>query len=363
MKKLVIFMVLVAMALTLMGGFALAGGWTNITNGVGGGGNPNAVGVPTTNTLPGYGATWDVTSSGSPHGNFSSGSNRCRVCHAVHIANSDSWRLLRSKGKADECDVCHGPNGFTAARPYAKKSYMIRGEHTLSNNGVTIPDSTVAALPDFGCNNCHSVHGAGTLLTAGQKGQEATTTWDDFILKTDPSGDKVNLGLDAAANAPTSSPDGVKTGFCADCHNKNPNWSASATSDETGTRTNTTSHIQGPAANGQLDVNGNTTTVGWRTAAGNNELPDEGCRGCHSANDQGNVQNPIDATATLSAFPHQTGSDKLLADSVQNGTVDVSGTVGDGNRVIPGMDEECGTCHSASGVVGDNTTLGVGQSF
>ena len=345
MRKLVIFMMVVVIALTLMGGLALAGGWTSI--------NYSATHAPDGNGGPTNDAVWNPTTGGSPHGFFSATSNKCRVCHAVHEANSDSWRLLKATDKVSECDVCHGTTGLTLKRPYGTKTYTIRGEHTLTGSAIAIPDSTVTTslANGLGCNNCHSVHGAKTLATLNA----TTTNWNTFILRYDANGDGNTLAKTFAGvvGDGTSTPNEIKTGFCADCHNKNPNWTSNSD-----VRTNATSHVQGPGADGQLEVNSTSTTVAWTTVAGNSKNPSEGCRGCHSAGDAGNLWGIGDTSTSLNAFPHQTQSDKLLADSIQNGGVATA--VGDANRVIPAMDEVCGTCHTSGG---DFTGTGVGITF
>lgn len=341
MRKLVIFMMVVVIALTLMGGLALAGGWTSI--------DYVATHAPDGNGGPTNDAVWNPTTGGSPHGFFSATSNKCRVCHAVHEANSDSWRLLKATDKVSECDVCHGTTGLTLKRPYGTKTYTIRGEHTLTSGAIDIPDSTVTTslANGLGCNNCHSVHGAKTLATLNA----TTTNWNTMILRYDPNSDTNILAKGSAGvvGDGTSTPNEIKTGFCADCHNKNPNWNAA----DTTPRANGTSHVQGPAADGSLEVNSVTTTVAYVTA-------DTGCRSCHSASDVGNLWGIGDTSTSLNAFPHQTGSDKLLADSIQNGGVATA--VNDANRVIPAMDEVCGTCHTNSGDFG-TATGGVGIDF
>lgn len=48
---------------------------------------------------------WDQQENNSgypnPHGGFSSTSNLCKTCHAVHLAGENSWRLLKD-GSVDE---------------------------------------------------------------------------------------------------------------------------------------------------------------------------------------------------------------------------------------------------------------------
>jgi len=351
MKKLVLLTVLVVIALTLMGGLALAGGWTTISY--------TATHDPNDTVVPDGTAIWNPTTAvpSSPHGYFSSSSNKCRVCHAVHEANSDSWRLLRATDKVSECTVCHGNTGLTLKRPYGAKTYSIRGEHTLTTGAITIPDSSgsISLGSGLGCNNCHSVHGANTLISYGV---DDSADWDAKILRRNPNNDLKILAIGVTGAADSTTVDTVinakHSNFCADCHDDNPNWNAS----DTTPRANGKSHVQGPAADGELEVNSVTQTVAWDLAAG------DGCTGCHSATDAGNVVAGTPGIAAppvgVSAFPHQTIGAKLLADSFALGAEATA--VGDANRIIPNMDQVCGSCHTDTADF-STATQGVGITF
>ncbi len=61
--------------------------------------------------------TWD--SNESPHGDYSANSNKCRVCHGLHQANEDSFRILFNSSRKTECDRCHDPvTGLSGKKPY-----------------------------------------------------------------------------------------------------------------------------------------------------------------------------------------------------------------------------------------------------
>ncbi len=398
MKKVFMTILVLVTALALMGGVALAGGWTAIDYDASH--DPDDIYTGTTGPPSDGIAVWnpedgaeDYDGSGldSPHGGFSTSTNRCRVCHAVHLAGAGSWRLLqdgtnvdgedRGMDRASECNFCHGVTGATQKRPYRPKSYTVLGEHTIGS--TVIPDSdsnTAVSNGGLSCGNCHTVHGAGALNTASPA--LATGTWVTMkILWLDPNqdGSELAAGYDGAASASelASSYSAVKTGFCADCHNANPNWNTSEDPSAESTRANPRSHVQGPAADGSLEVYGTTMTVaGWSTIDGNGDGGSklqntvEGCRACHKASDKGNSSEGT--TATASAFPHQTKGAKLLFDTfTQDNVVQQSAQTGgwgsktnDANRVLPRMDQLCGKCHIKGGDI-DNPedTEGVGQSF
>lgn len=63
----------------------------------------------------------------SPHGDFSANSNKCRVCHALHMAGNKSYRLLFNEDRKSECDRCHDPvTGLSGKKPYRLFSpYML----------------------------------------------------------------------------------------------------------------------------------------------------------------------------------------------------------------------------------------------
>lgn len=178
----------------------------------------------------------------SPHGNYSSTTNLCKTCHAVHLAGADSYRLLksgtttetRSQGELEgengmgnkrstECMYCHdATSGASDKRPYGviiqQMSATVRGEHTL---GATwIPDSSVndSSTPDddkgklfdrnpltyngrgaeLDCYQCHSVHGAKILTDITAFGWGVSTEpIDNYILRIDPAGNggDANLGI------------------------------------------------------------------------------------------------------------------------------------------------------------------------
>lgn len=313
----------------------------------------------------------------SPHGGFTSSSNLCRTCHAVHSAGQFSYRLLKSGSdnfelgpdrtqgegshegagnlRATECMYCHDASaGLTSKKPYEMipSGKAVRGEHTLG--ATNVPDSNInigsgawGKLPNrdpvdsadsngiLQCYQCHSVHGANT-IGATYNSSDGIDSWNTKILRLDPAGDgsvlaKGSGGLsvpvwesELAGNSAA-----VRTGFCADCHNLNPNWVISA---EDSDRPNRTSHPQGPGADGLMEVYGDAT-VGVAMHLGEQQ----GCRGCHAASDGGDLPGE-------SRFPHQSGGWKLLWDSYTTTGV-TENMAASPARVVPKMDKVCLFCH------------------
>ena len=398
MKKIIILSILVISVLLIASSVAMAGGWSTVD-------------TATTALTPDQGS-WSVADDGAPHGGFSTATNRCRVCHAVHMADPStaptvpgringpiSWRLLRNQNRTEECYYCHGPNGATDKQPFRDRAGVtFRGEHTLGS--TVLPDANTTTVPggQLTCGTCHNVHAAD--VVAGSFSGSVETSMAAFmaarILKNSPNpfnSQKVSTDTGAVAGAGGADP---FTKFCSDCHDKNPNWDVDLSgSDETNSAdlrrdsnnaTNTTSHVQGLADNGLLEVYGETKKVAnYTTAEGNpyyaniwgyKEVGDFntyfkdttltasarwGCRGCHRASDRGN----IDQTFAGSAFPHRTVGSKLLFDDFATGTIQLNdgGTQNDATRVLPTMDNVCAKCHRNNGVPDGVSTQGVGVTF
>jgi len=402
MKKVFFISLLIVGILLIFSGAALAGGWSTVS-------------TVTAADEHGTGGTavWNPTTLGAPHGNFSTSSNRCRVCHSVHMADPlggaavgselsgsrivgpTSWRLLRNQNREEECYYCHGPDGATDKQPFRDRAGVVyRGEHTLGSN--VLPDSATTTVPGgvLTCGTCHNVHAAGVVQTAGSYPESSMTAFmGERLLKDNPNPNNAQtVGGAAVAGAGGADP---FTKFCSDCHDKNPNWDVSSGPDETDPNhirvdsngaTNTTSHVQGLAANGQLEVYGtNTQVANWTGAPNWSDLwgykepgdtntnfkdttlttsPRWGCRGCHRASDQGNIQPGYAG----SAWPHRTVGAKLLFDEYATGDVqDQFGTssgkkMNDATRVLPELDQLCARCHRDNGIL-SGSGAGVGVTF
>lgn len=441
MKKVLVIALLVIGLVALMAAPALADSWWKANNG---GVSLNAMFSGLDNGADGIGSTlftdvsvfgdrgdttrtdgWSTKNlgnaanvdngyiDGSPHGGYSTTTNYCKTCHAVHGAGPDSYRLLKSGGatgepvgattrsngegevagagsaRANECMYCHdATSGATIMRPYALGEVAtVRGEHTL---GATfIPDSTLSVnaagmiddngprnLADgrsaklsnrdpngqdavLGCYDCHSVHGANTWIAWVPGNIVRLDPGNDGVLGTDSTRENFaklsDVGLAGAAVA-----DMARNNFCADCHNRNASWDRDFSDTN---RTNKASHVTGPAADGQLEVYGTTTTVAWNSGDADeiSTLQKRGCRGCHNANDASQVN-----AASTGMWPHQTTQSKMLetADRDLNYDSEAEGAatdvIGDSYRSIQRLDMFCLKCHD-NGTAGDG--VGVGESF
>lgn len=208
-------------------------------------------------------------SSGSdgPHGNYSTTTNKCVVCHSAHQATApaagENWKLL-STSPADSCTYCHiDVNSRSTMKVY----------DGLASNYNTIPTSTETTTSahrsmvvngiQYGasCADCHTVHASSNAMTGNEH-------LDASILRRPASFDSAQL----AALAAEPNPNVALSTWCLSCH--------SATA-----QPHDTSHL----------IQASTTTTG--TA----QYPVDGCTSCHAAG------------TDSSAFPHYVeGSAKFL---------------------------------------------------
>lgn len=80
----------------------------------------------------------------NPHGGYSTTSNKCKTCHAVHRANG-AFALMRVDNVDDACNYCH----IGSHRHASKEAYFGGSNGIYSSNGHTIgsgkeiPDSSI----------------------------------------------------------------------------------------------------------------------------------------------------------------------------------------------------------------------------
>lgn len=140
----------------------------------------------------------------SPHGGYTTASNKCKYCHAVHVAEG-AYMLTRADKRAEACDYCHGDGSGAGT--------IIVGNyegHTMSKTSVYYGDAPLegdtdvySSTPDnpFSCFTCHSVHGnpERTVVLADLS--------KDYLLVNNP---------DTTGTTFTSS--NTLSEWCADCH-------------------------------------------------------------------------------------------------------------------------------------------------
>lgn len=153
----------------------------------------------------------------NPHGGYSTTSNKCKTCHAVHNATGSFKLLPQATSSDDACDYCHlGAAAHTNKLVYGYASddpeilpTAVNNGHTIGESLANTPDTeSVSASGILTCNVCHSVHGAGVILF-----NNSPTN----IIRAAPLG---GAGVtDSASDYGISQ--GTVRAFCLKCHDAN----------------------------------------------------------------------------------------------------------------------------------------------
>jgi len=328
----------------------------------------------------------NATNGNSPHGNYTTTTVKCVVCHAVHYAapggapvaggTQTADTLLRMKA-SDACVFCHATTGQAVnGRPV----YDGLGG-AITAPGATGGDTSTGHIIGTNCSYCHTnVHGANAdhsvasldgflLKLMPQAGvtelfNAPTDTMIDAITAIDhqaenqgfAAGDALagTIGDYASTNNSTLREQAVGV-FCAECHNgAYATGAAGATTNIQGSGTVSYSgHRIAAAATTDWNADGSKSsglvqgeTVAWAAATN--------CKSCHDANDSlGNK-----------AFPHSWGGTKMwLTSAADAGATSENLPMGGGtnayNTGSPQLsDGVCLKCHVASG-----GAEGVGVTF
>lgn len=349
-------------------------------------------------STPGAGALtyedWDKTLPGnvgngnSPHGNYTTSTVKCVVCHAVHYAapgnatvasgNQDADTLLRMKA-SDACIYCHATAGVAVnGRPvYNGLGGIITGA------GATGGATNTGHAIGTNCDICHaSVHGMGSdesvaslqgyllkkLPVTDMQGTAVDTTnmidaveAIDFMAQNEgfAAGAALNgtVGAYASDNNPVLREQAVGV-FCAECHSgAYATAAAGASTSVKGAKLS--GHRIAASATNNWNADGSVSSgsagnlaVAW--AAANN------CKDCHDAKDNyGNVAFPHawgDYNNTDAATKAASGTKMWLTSAADSGATKDKLAIGAGDTQL--SDGVCLKCHVASG-----GSAGVGITF
>lgn len=224
----------------------------------------------------------------SPHGGYTTTTNKCKYCHAVH-RSSGTYVLTRADTRWEVCDYCHGDGagaGTLIVSNFEGHTTRIDMQFYGRSPSEEDTETFIATKTNpFTCLSCHSVHGATerTVKLADQS--------KDFLLLNNPDGFGTTLTTENTLSE-----------WCADCH------SANLGSNET------SRVVNGKVVFSHASSSTSVTTFLISPDDGKNYGPS--CRQCHAS----------------SLFPHAqggTGRD-LLKDSF------------DGIS----LDDVCNDCHS-----------------
>jgi hypothetical protein len=320
-------------------GAPVGGGGINPTNNVNGAGSftyqdwSTGIGnIASTNGVSGVGGN---ATENSPHGDYTTNTVKCAVCHAVHYAaaggpvNGTQTADTLLRVRADQaCAYCHATAGQSVnGRP------VYDGVFPASSGGST----TVGHATNGDCSECHTgPHGAGAdnsvaglsgYLLKNQTntfGAGATVTTNMLsamtALETQATGQGFAAGAvlgDTPANFATTNDTAHREQavgiFCAECHNGSYAQVAAGgsanVSGNTGTQLTTAAGAGlGAAMSGHRIAAAATST--WQSASGQVSsskmtgvavawAPATNCKSCHDSQDVfGN-----------NAFPHSWGQD------------------------------------------------------
>lgn len=259
----------------------------------------------------------------SPHGSFATTTNKCKQCHAVHLAVG-GYRLLRNNSAATACEYCHGASGVANKKPVTLDA---NGHGTIQNPTVYAPDDTDPryniAATSWGCASCHSVHGNNVITWF------ANESWSSGkILKQWPNTTKGSGGTYTDYNNGGTS---RLSNWCSSCHNANIGLHTLA---KTSSETTPSGTVYGHDASASGGTNASATygnTGTWSIVATDSVNNGPMCKQCHRGN------GDTTATAAGVGFPHSSGNAPDL--------LDVTSTAS-GN----GLDAVCLSCHSTTGL-------------
>ncbi len=327
----------------------------------------------------------NATNGNSPHGNYTTTTVKCVVCHAVHYAapgeatvasgNQKADTLLRMKA-SDACIFCHATTDQAVnGRPvYDGLGVAITGA------GATGGNTTTGHIVGTNCSYCHTnVHGAnadhtvasldgyllklmgatdvqGTGASTGNMIEAITAIDHNAENQGFAAGDALagTIGQYAADNTPVLREQAVGV-FCAECHlGAYATGAAGASTNVYGSGSGSYSgHRIAAAATTDWNADGSKSSglvqgqaVAWAAATN--------CKSCHDAKD----------TFGNAAVPHSWGGTKMwLTSAADAGAAKTNLPLGGGANAYDAgspqlSDGVCLKCHVASG-----GTAGVGITF
>ena len=179
MKKALIIVAVVAVAMLALAAPAMAEGYNNGSYNFTSGTNKAAYGANAgIYVADPLGAT-QVQSFSGPHGGYTTTTNKCQDCHSTHYATG-SYMLLRNNSRETACDFCHVGGGGSETNIQMDNNYntsvavaggadsvisdpsMGKGTgHTLGYAGQAPAgiNPAFAAAGGLACFDCHSPHG------------------------------------------------------------------------------------------------------------------------------------------------------------------------------------------------------------
>lgn len=133
-----------------------------------------------------------------PHGNYTTTTAKCGVCHDVHNAPAGGVLLLRGATVSAACLTCHDgtQSGIGPYDTIEAHSGVVAAEHSVDVTNV-IPGGSSPLSGNLACSDCHSVHGSNTVTPFLRDSGFAGTTYiggadayvtSDCLLRADVNG-------------------------------------------------------------------------------------------------------------------------------------------------------------------------------
>lgn len=252
-----------------------------------------------------------------PHKGYTSSTEACGVCHAVH--NAAPGEVLLSSTIANACDYCHVGEGLSYIQVYAGYDTWYQTDNNKNHSNH--------------CTDCHAVHGANTINGSG-------------ILKATTSADGVAPAPVNRSVGTTYVPGGTvaatasQSEWCSTCHQYTDAMDGIGTGyDYYELAFNGRSHVM----TDQIATYGNSVTsysggtVAW--------VGSQTCAHCHADKSQGTVGWKIPAAPKGAAFPHYTAGVRFLLTAAYNGGTTASASNSNDDGV-------CLRCHKNSAITG-----------
>ncbi len=247
----------------------------------------------TTSGYEQWGATGANVTTPTPHKGYTTATNKCAVCHAVHKATDTGEVLLRSSVD-NACTYCHITNATGNIQIYGADAEAYDLESAYAHN------------PGGGaCARCHSVHGADTL--GGANNDKILKNWVEDGSAHAYSTNALAKWTSAANISSLSNDEEQITAWCTGCHKYYiQSYDQSQTSitytEYAGSGSynflTSGSHVMTDLAGGYTNP-ATTITSGTAVAWGGSEY----CRSCHDAG-----MTETDGGVVYESFPHYTPS-------------------------------------------------------
>jgi|GEM_PF-421747 len=158
-----------------------------------------------------------------PHGGYTTGTNKCQTCHALHDATSSGVNLLPGTTIKDTCETCHDGTGGTGvygvikARTGTEPAAVHRIEQTnVIPGGDPGGGSSAGMFSGVGntltCIDCHSAHDVYTVEPfTGDRLRSAVASEVAYDVKTNRLLRQRPAGAETTATV-------YGAGWCASCH-------------------------------------------------------------------------------------------------------------------------------------------------